>query len=240
MLMMTFASLSIAQELMLTDTNGDGVVSAIAFGDSITYGIGDASGLSGYPSRVAALLGIPISNVGDPGDILTSEGVARFPSVMASSNADAVFILEGANDAIHRVESADVRVAYQRLVNVAQALGKTPYLMTVLPPCCDHGPLAPFTESYSLVVKDIAALNGLSYIDLQRAWNSTCQNKEECELYNLPEGLHPNATGYEVLGQTIAASLLGINIFAVDGAKDLQDALGLPEGAVLVKPDEVE
>ncbi len=239
-LLMLGGRAAFGQDLAITDTNGDGVVSSIAFGDSITYGVGDASGLSGYPTRVSTLLGIPVTNVGDPGEILTVDGVNRFPSVLATSSADAVLILEGVNDAVHRIDSAEVRRTYQRLVNVAQVLGKSPILMTLPKPCCDHGALSPFTESYSAEVKDIAALNGLSYVDLERAWNSTCQNKNECELYNLPEGLHPNATGYDVLGQTIAASMLGINIFGIDGAKDLEDALGLAEGSVIVKPDEVE
>ena len=108
--------------------------------------------------------------------------------------------------------------------------------MTLPEPCCEHGSLSPFTTSYSISILEIAAANSLRTVDLEQVWKTTCQNPGECELYNLPEGLHPNSLGYDVIAQSVSATLLGIDILAADGAAQLEAALGLEPGTVLVKP----
>ena len=221
---------------VLVDRNGDGVVSGLAFGDSITYGIGDAPNGGGFPARLSTLLGIPVENEGNPGEILTNGGADRFPSEIARSTADVVFILEGANDAVHIVGANTFANAIQRLVNVATVQGKTVVLSTLQKPTAQHGALGPFTDSYSTAIRTIALSNDLSIADYQTAWQTTCVNQEECELYNLPEGLHPTKIGYDVMGQVAAAAALGIDIFSASGAADLEGALNLPAGSVIVKP----
>ena len=225
------------QESLLSDQNGDGVVQLVSFGDSITFGVGDTNLTGGYVSRVGTLLGVGANNEGVPGEEIVATGVYRFPSVIASSNADIITIMEGTNDAVKRAESSQVRNAYQKVINVARASGKTVVLATLPPPCCDRAAEAPFTNSYSNAAEDLAAINGIRIVDFNKAWLTTCTNPAECELYNLPEGLHPNGTGYDVMAQTLAASILGIDIFSEGGASDLESALGLPKGSVIVKPE---
>lgn len=221
---------------VLNDRNGDGAVTALAFGDSITFGIGDSLSGGGYPNRLSSLLGIPIENEGAPGEILTEGGVARFPTEIARTTADIVFILEGANDAIQRVESSTYRNAIQRMINVATVQGRTVVLATLPPPTKDHASLALFTNTYSDRIRTIALANNLQIADYQTAWQTTCVNQTECELYNLPEGLHPNGAGYEVMSQVAASAALGIDIFSPTGASELEGALGLAAGTVTVKP----
>lgn len=229
-----------AQGLVLEDINRDGAVTLLAFGDSITAGVGDESGLEGYPARVSTLIGVPVSASAIPGEELVEDGVRRFPSALVGANVDAVLIFEGENDAIRQVSSSDVSRTYQRMVNVARVLGVTPVLSTLTPPCCEHAGPALFTSAYSAIAHQLAIDNQIQIVDLERAWRSTCVNKEECELFNLPEGLHPNSSGYTVIAQTIAASLFGIDIFSPAGAAELEGALGLEQGSVLVKPDTAE
>ena len=241
-----------AQESLLSDLNGDGVVSVMAFGDSITYGVGDGvvpgvnvevaqetDGRGGYPKRIEQSYGISVENRGLPGEELAKGGVARIVSAVKSSKADFVVFLEGANDAIFRLDSGEYARFLQKVINVCRSLGKKVAVATLQTPCCNRAGREPFIASYNEVVKELAGVNDLAVIDLDRAWRSTCQNKEECELYNLPEGLHPNTLGYDVMGQTILAALLGINIFAADGAAQLEQALGATAGTVIVKSDEV-
>lgn len=239
---LAFTSISEAQESLLADGNGDGVVSYLGFGDSITFGVGDTDFPEGggYVLRVGNLLGIPVSNKGIPGEELVAVGVYRFPEVIRASKADIVSLMEGTNDAIKRADAVVMRNSYQRVVNVARASGKTIVMMTLPPPDTDHASSAPFTNSYSSLVTDVAALNDIRVVDFRKAWGTTCQNPFECELYNQPEGLHPNGTGYDVMAQTLAATILGIDIFAPDGAANLESALGLPAGTVLVKPSPIE
>lgn len=241
-----------AQESILTDQNQDGTVNVLSFGDSITYGVGDGeepgaqieiapqtNGLGGYTARIESLYGISVLNRGVPGEEIAKGGVARFPSTVRSSSADVVVVLEGVNDSIFRLEQGEYGRLLQKLINVAIASGKTPVLATLPAPCCNHGGREPFTESYSNEIRQLAVVNDLRVVDLERVWKSTCQNKEECELYNLPEGLHPNTLGYDVMGQAVLAVLLGIDVFAPDGAAQLEGALGLPAGSVIIKPEVV-
>ena len=226
-------------ESILEDRTGDGTVSVLAFGDSLTVGVGDAEEAGGYPSRLMQLLGLPVLNKGVAGENFCSLGYERFPQVLAGSNSDIALIFEGENDA--RVpESDDTYQRYmQRVINTAIVLNRQPVLVTLPQACCEHALLAPYTPGYSAVLRELATINSIPYVDVEHVWGTTCQNKGECELFNIPEGLHPNALGYTAIAQAMAASLLGINIFDQDGAQNLEKALGLPTGTVIVKPDAV-
>lgn len=229
---------------LLVDKNGDGTISVLAFGDSLTFGVGDPAAsietgtVAGYPNRLETLVGVPVNNDGHPGEEIVSDGAARLIDAMQSLNVDVVLLLEGTNDAYQQVASVSVRDAYQRVINVAKILGKEIVLMTLPTPCCEHGALAASTIRYSNEATSLSSVNQISVVDLKKAWETTCIDKGQCELYNLPEGLHPNPTGYDVMAQTVAATLLGIDIFKKDGASKLEQALGLAAGTVLVKPEE--
>lgn len=235
---------------VIQDMNGDGVVTVLAIGDSITYGIGDGfeagqslpelppqdSGPGGYPMRVAALTGLVTENAGVPGDILTVGMVARLPEEVRTSNADIVLLLGGANDALFLTTRGSVERALQRMVNVTRALGRQVVVGAPPPPCCRRVALAPFVREYAAAARAVAFMNNVPVFDLERAWRTTCEDAEACELYNVPEGLHPNALGYDVIAQVVTATLFGIDLFAPEGASLLEQALGLPEGAVVVRP----
>ena len=234
------------------DITGDGIVSYLAFGDSITVGLGDGippgapvsdfEGRQvgpGYPERLTRWAGLLTFNAGLGGEEFVARGVYRFPGVAQASSADIVGILEGSNDAIFRVDSGTYRRQMQRAMNVAFALGKTVILITLPPPCCDRGALSLFTRSFSQTLRDLADVNQVALADVERAWDTTCDTAERCNLLNVPEGLHPNTLGYDVIGQTILASLYGVDLFIEGGAAELESVLGLPAGTVVVKPSAV-
>jgi hypothetical protein len=54
---------------------------------------------------------------------------------------------------------------------------------------------------------------------------------------NLPEGLHPNSSGYDVVGEAVVASLLNIDLFAPEGPATLETALSLVPGTIITVPD---
>lgn len=231
-----------ADDSLLVDTNGDGNISVLALGDSITYGVGDTfdpednePNFGGYPARLSSLIGLPVVNEGNPGEQLVNGGAKRFSTLIQSSSADIVLILEGANDAFSQFTTSQYRSSLQRVINITTALGKTPLVMTLPATCCEHAQLNPFISAYSGVVNNVVAVNNIRTADIRATWDTTCSS-EQCDLYRLPEGLHPNPSGYDAMSQTIAASLLGINIFAPDGAANLESALGLTPGTVIVKP----
>lgn len=242
-----------AQDLsLLTDVNGDGTVRMIAFGDSITYGVGDGTvpgqvvseaprtdGHGGYCARVETTSGVLVDNSGVPGEELTIDGVERFPGVVGASPADIVILFEGSNDALHKTDANFFEQDYQRTVNVARFMGKVPVVVSLPPTCCDRAGRTPFIDALNTSIQNVAAANELRVADVAHAFQTTCSNPEECELLNLPEGLHPNSKGYDVISQVILAAVAGIDIFAPDGAKNLETAFNLPAGSVIVKPNPV-
>lgn len=232
---------------VLRDVNGDGTVKLLAFGDSITYGVGDAfqpgqnvediteSGpKGGYPKRLERYLGVPVANEGIPGEQLTEGGVERFPGKVAGSSFDIALIMEGSNDAPQQISSGQYARSLQRMINVGVADGKEVVVMTVPPPVASHDSIQPFTQSYSHAARDIANVNGVTLVDVERAITDACPVLDRCSFYNLPEGLHPNRKGYDALGQIIAAGLFGIDVTAPGSAAQISSALGLPQSDVVV------
>jgi lysophospholipase L1-like esterase len=226
-----------ADEAILGDKTGDGTVSCLAFGDSITFGIGGSVEGNGYPAELSDLVGVPVINAGVPGERLIDGGLDRLPGRVAGSDADIVIVLEGVNDAFAVTSGGAIRRGYQRAVNVIRALGREAVLGTPLPTCCDRASLEPLVSSYADIARSVATQNEISLIDFQRGWVNTCAGDPECELFNIPEGLHPNDTGYTVMAQTAAAALVGVDLFSPGGAAALEGALGLLPGTVLVKTD---
>ncbi|RMG39466.1 MAG: SGNH/GDSL hydrolase family protein [Candidatus Dadabacteria bacterium] len=233
---------------LLNDLNGDKEIKILCFGDSITSGVGDGTGVGdfverapsvrgGYPARLANLLGVIVTNAGLNGEVFTEGGLTRLVNILRSSDADTVTIMAGTNDAVFQVNSSAFQRDLQRAINIVHALGKRVVLITLPAPCCNHSGLALFTSTYTAAIRRLAALNAIQLADIERAWKSTCRNLKECELYNLPEGLHPNSRGYKVISQVLAATFLGIDIFEPEGAELLEDALGLEHGTVIVESD---
>jgi len=238
------------QESLLKDKNGDQTVSILAFGDSLTYGIGDGlapgavveepsreSSPGGYPKRLQTLLGVKVTNSGVPGEQLVADGSDRFVRALRSSSADIALIMAGSNDANLQVSLSSYRNSLQRVINAASALGRLPVLLTIPPPGGNKLPLRPFTDSFTREQERAAFFNQLPLADIARAFKTTCKNINNCELLNLPEGLHPNSLGYDVMAQTVSATLYGIDIFSENGATDLAVALGVSPSEIKVLPD---
>ena len=245
--LLTFSSGVLRAQSLLEDLDGDGVTSIVAFGDSITSGVGDGISVGefievagqfggGYPSRVSNLLDVPVTNSGVPGEVATSGGVDRFLRVASTSSADIFIIMEGTNDAIFETSTSVFRDAIQSMVNATVALGKQPVVVTLIPPCCDRDGRQFFTNSYNQVLIDLAIENEIPLVDLETLWVNTCENQSECELLNIPEGLHPNSRGYDLVAHAVMATLLGIDLMVPGGAEELENALGLEEGTVFAQP----
>jgi len=237
----------------LQDLNGDGQVSFVSFGDSITLGDGDGirpkqhvsrvpdghSG-TGYSARLEAWLGIPAMNGGRGGEYLTAGGLYRLPGLVLSSNADIVGFMEGTNDVFGHANLGNAERDYQRAINIILALGRQPLMLTLPQTCCNRSRGRPGLSYLSNIVRTLAAANQVPLADVERAWGSVCSGAGECDLLCIPEGLHPNTAGYDLIAQTAAAALLGIDVFAPDGAAKLEQALGWAPGTVLIRSNQTE
>lgn len=241
----------VLQPSLLVDINGDQVVTIVAFGDSLTRGTGDfipagedieilstSSEEAGYPLRIEQRLGLSVLNRGDPGERLTENGLYRFAQIIPALRPDIVVISEGANDSFAGVDASRYFTYMQTAINIARALNITVVAGTIPTPCCNHSGISVFVSAYNQELRLASAVNNLRLADIQHAFQNTCR-VGRCELLNLPEGLHPNIEGYDVMGETVIAALYGINLFAPDGPALLEQALALPPGSVRTRPDPV-
>ena len=234
---------------ILEDINLSGMIEIDAFGDSIVRGVGDGtsigeevevaprpSGEAGFPLRIENLLGLPVSNLGDPGERLSSQGLIRFIETVLPRRSDFVIISGGTNDAIDLIDREDFFRSIQTLVNLARANGISPILATVPPTCCENSGIEPIIRGYNQEVRTLAAINELPLADVARAYDNTCGTRS-CFLLNRPEGIHPNTIGYDTSGEVFIATLLNIDIFAPDGPSLLAQALDLPASDIITVPD---
>jgi lysophospholipase L1-like esterase len=207
---------------LLGDVTGDGSVALIAFGDSITYGVGDVGNPGdyvetiddsgsprGYPKRLSSTISAGVSNAGSPGERFLYDGFARLVSFVTSGEVDTVVFMEGTNDAFNRIEGRDYRIALQRVINVARAEGKNILLNTLPPPVATNAPLAAFTTLYSSIIRDLGVINSVPVADVEQKFRAACPDLDSCQLYNIPEGLHPNTAGYDAIAQVVAEALGG-------------------------------
>jgi lysophospholipase L1-like esterase len=231
----------------LVDVTGDGTITVLGFGDSITYGVGDGiseygevpftDGTGGYLPRLAEMLGVLVVNEGSPGEVLDAEGIERLPAVIKASNADIVIMMEGYNDARSRLSAEQYRRVLQRAVNVIKSLGRIPMVMSLVKATEQHTFLLPYIRPYSKVAGLLASANGTVFADIYTAWNNRCPNDGgQCPFLNTPEGLHPTPLGYRAISQSAGAALLGINILTPEGIAEFAGATGIDPGQVVIVP----
>lgn len=228
----------------LDDNDGNGSVNIISIGDSLTYGVGSEfsvgeeisevivrSTTSGYPNMLTNILGVPFSNRGNPGEKLINGSDLRAVRAILESS-DVVILLAGSNDAIFQEPPSTYRYRIQRVANHANRVNKKLILVTIPEPCCLHSGQELFVAAYNVALRDVANVSFIRVADVDLAFKRACINPFECELLNLPEGLHPNRQGHNLMAYVIAASLLDIDIFAEGGNSKVEQALGLESGSI--------
>ena len=112
----------------------------LAFGDSITFGIGDTRKPPGYPPRLEALLkaegeNIEVRNLGFPGDA-TIEALSRIDSVLAMGG-QCIIIMLGTND-VQAIASGQLSLEtaianLETIVRRSRARGFDVILATIIP-----------------------------------------------------------------------------------------------------------
>lgn len=112
----------------------------LAFGDSLTYGIG---GLEGYPQRLAQRIDRRVINAGSNGEI-TAEGRRRLGSELQRTRPDLLILCLGINDFYRRVDEADIEAHLLAMLDTARRAG-VPTLLLALPRPGEHG-AAPLFE----------------------------------------------------------------------------------------------
>jgi len=173
---------------LLTPLPGDAVL--LAFGDSITYGTGAAPDES-YPAVLARLTGRTVVNAGVPGET-TAEGMARLPATLETYHPALMILCLGGNDFLRRLDERAAADNLREMVRQARSRGVEVVLLGV--------PRLGFDPSPPPFYREIAREFHIPYEG--KALKGVLLKKSLKSDF-----IHPNAEGYRVLAEKIAAFL---------------------------------
>ncbi len=162
----------------------------LAFGDSLTFGIG-ANPQESYPAQLEALIGRKVVASGVPGEVST-EGLARLSSAIDEAKPQLVILCHGGNDLLRKLDGAQAANNLRAMVRLAKAQGAQVVLIGVPKPG-----LLPSTAGF---YEDIAKEFMLPY-EGSALRKILTDNALKSDL------VHPNAAGYARLAGAVAALL---------------------------------
>lgn len=177
----------------------------MAFGDSITLGLGDASGV-GYPGRLQTKLRThfnegEVVNRGADGTN-SGEAVERLRRNLRTEPAFTL-ILYGTNDwnvvACQDAPPCEVVSNLRQVVHEVKAIDSLPFLATLPPvnPLLAGNDRNRWTEQTNAAIKQLGREEGVFVVDLYEAFR--LQGGEVSRFFS--DHVHPNAAGYDVIAE---------------------------------------
>jgi lysophospholipase L1-like esterase len=162
----------------------------LAFGDSLTFGVG-ANPSESYPARLEALIGRKVISSGVPGET-SAGGLARLPGVLEEARPQLVILCEGGNDFLQKLDETQAANNLRAMIRVAKAQGAQVVLIAVPKP----GLLPSPADFYAAVAKEFGVPH-----------EETALRKILTDNALKSDLVHPNAAGYTRLAEAIAALL---------------------------------
>lgn len=120
-------STACSKPVPLTPVSGGATV--LAFGDSLTFGLGTRPENS-YPAILATMTGLNVINAGIVGET-SAEGVARLPSLLAEHRPAIVIICMGGNDYLQRLDEAALERNLRAMVSLVRASGAQAVMLAI-------------------------------------------------------------------------------------------------------------
>lgn len=214
----------------------------LAFGDSITAGVGDNQPTpSGYPPRLQTLLvnagvNATVMNFGNPGE-KTPAGLTRLDMVLATNGktGDVLILMEGTNDINKSVSMETTIFNLDTMAGKAETKGLSVIHATVIPrpPDAKVDPDNLLTEQLNGRIRNLTGVRGRKEAD---------PNEVFLNLPNLFSGFysndpqdhvgHPNAAGYDILARVFYNVIQGI-----DAVSPVPGIISPVDGATNIKPD---
>jgi len=172
----------------------------VFLGDSLTAAFGLDEG-EGYPARVAAELGrrgheVRVINAGVSGDT-SAGGLERLDWLLAQS-PDVVVVGLGANDGLRGQPLAAIEANLEAIVERSLSAGARVVVAGMRIPT-NYGP--DYTAGFAAIYPRLARKPGVTLIPF--LLDGVAARPE----LNLPDGIHPNARGYEIVARTVADAL---------------------------------
>lgn len=178
----------------------------MAFGDSITLGLGDTAG-NGYPARLQAKLR---AHFGD-GEVVnrgadgtnSGEAVERILRNIRPTQPAMTLVLYGTNDwnVVQCQDAAPCEVItnLRRVLNEVKNADSLPFLATLPPvnPVLAGNDRNRWTEQTNTAIKQLAREEGAFVVDLYEAFR--LQGGEVSRFFS--DHVHPNGAGYDVIAE---------------------------------------
>lgn len=170
-------------------------------GDSLTEGYG-LNKEAAYPSLVEARIAtqldkkVEVINGGVSGST-TSDGLARLKWYL-KKNPDIVFIALGANDGLRGLDLKESQKNLEQMIRRAKEAGAKVVLAGMLIPP-NYGPT--YTKAFKAMYETLKTQHDLRMLPF--LLEGVAGEKE----YNQNDGIHPNATGHEIIAEHVVEFL---------------------------------
>lgn len=171
-------------------------VNLVAFGDSLTAGLGLDQG-EAYPAQLEKALkdkgyDVVITNAGVSGD--TVSAAAQRIDWSVPDGTDGVIVALGGNDILRGIDPAITRKAMTDIVNRLEARG-IPVLLAGMQASANLG--EDFTGQFDAIYTDLTEQHGLIFMPFFLEGVATDP------AFNQPDGIHPNEEGVAVIVENI-------------------------------------
>ena len=193
----TLAALAVAFSIALAGATGcnkksptqPSTIEVLAFGDSLTFGIGASSG-NGYVPVLERRVGVDIFNSGIPGNT-TGDALTRLNASVLSRDPRIVIVLLGGNDLLQNVPVQTRIDNITQIVERIRADGSKVILVGV-----GSGPLDPFNGA----LPDLASRTGSTYVPniMDGIYGISSLMSDQ---------IHPNDAGYAIIADRIEPAL---------------------------------
>lgn len=162
----------------------------LAFGDSLTYGTGAATGQS-YPADLARLSGHAVVNAGVPGET-SARGAARLSAVLDRVHPALLILCHGGNDLLQRLDPETTERNLRAMVREARLRGIPVLLIGVPRP----GLLLRTAGFYDRIAADMQ-------VPIDDTILASILRRGDLKS----DYVHPNAVGYRRLAAAVYALL---------------------------------
>jgi lysophospholipase L1-like esterase len=211
----------------------------VAFGDSITEGVGDDADRAepGYPPRLEDLLqgaggNAEVVNRGVGGE-QTVEGLSRIDSVL-DEGGDVLLLMEGSNDLSRFVSLETILFNLDEMAARAERRGWRAVHATVIPriPTARVDEENVSNQKLNQRIRELAGTEGRDLVDNFEVFSATPRRFQTHYLQDPEDHVgHPNALGYDLMARTFFDVLTG-----VDGVPPVPGRLNPANGAVEISP----